>query len=42
MSRRARVVVLGCPHHVTQRGNKRERIFFKGGDRQIYLDLMAQ
>jgi putative transposase len=42
MSRRARVVVLGCPHHVTQRGNKRERIFFEEGDQQVYLDLMAE
>jgi REP element-mobilizing transposase RayT len=42
MSRRARVVVLNYPHHVTQRGNKRERIFFEEGDQQVYLDLMAE
>lgn len=29
------------PHHVTQRGNRREPIFFEPGDQQIYLDLLA-
>lgn len=41
MARLARMVVPGIPHHVTQRGNRRERIFFEAGDEQIYLDLMA-
>lgn len=41
MARLARMVVPGVPHHVTQRGNRRERIFFEVGDEQIYLDLMT-
>lgn len=28
MTRIARIVILGVPHHVTQRGNRREPIFF--------------
>jgi len=41
MARQARMVIPGVPHHVTQRGNRRERIFFEAGDEQIYLDMMA-
>ena len=32
MARIARVVVPGLPHHVTQRGNRRERVFFEDDD----------
>ena len=42
MARLPRVVVPGLPHHVTQRGNRREAIFFEDGDHEIYLDLLAQ
>jgi len=42
MARLARVVVPGFPHHVTQRGNRRQPTFFCDGDYEIYLDLMAQ
>jgi len=41
MARLARMIIPGVPHHVTQRGNRRERIFFEPGDEQVYLDLMA-
>ena len=41
MARLARIVVPGLPHHVTQRGNRREAIFFEDGDHEIYLDLLA-
>jgi hypothetical protein len=34
MARLARPVVAGLPHHVTQRGNRREPIFFEGGDQE--------
>lgn len=37
MPRIARVVVVGLPHHVTQRGNNRERVFFDDDDRRHYL-----
>ena len=37
MSRIARVVATGLPHHVTQRGNNREQVFFSDDDRRFYL-----
>ena len=42
MARLARVVIPGLPHHVTQRGNRREAIFFEDGDHEVYLDLLAE
>jgi putative transposase len=30
------------PHHVTQRGNRREDIFFTDEDRLVYLQWLAQ
>ena len=41
MSRLPRMVLPGIPHHVTQRGNRRERTFFEDGDYALYLDLLA-
>jgi putative transposase len=37
----ARVVVPGVPHHVTQRGNRRENVFFVRSDYRRYLKLLA-
>jgi putative transposase len=42
MPRMARVIVPGLPHHVTQRGNRREAIFFEDGDQDVYCDLLAE
>ena len=42
MTRLARIVVPDLPHHVTQRGNRREAIFFEDGDHEIYRDLLAE
>jgi putative transposase len=42
MARLARVIVPGLPHHVTQRGNRLQPIFFAGGDQAIYRDLLAE
>jgi putative transposase len=42
MARLGRIVVPGLPHHVTQRGNRREAIFFEDGDHEIYLDLLTE
>ncbi len=42
MARLARVVVPGVPHHVTQRGNRRQQTFFCDDDYRLYLDLMAE
>ena len=32
----------GLSHHVTQRGSRRETIFFEDGDHDIYRDLLAE
>ncbi|MFC2251318.1 transposase [Labrys portucalensis] len=40
MARIARLVVPGFAHHVTQRGNRRERVFFCDEDYRAYLDLL--
>ena len=37
----ARVVAVGAPHHVTQRGNNRQQVFFSAADRRIYLSLLG-
>ncbi len=41
MARLARLVIPGLPHHVTQRGNRRQQTFFNDGDYAAYLELMA-
>lgn len=40
MPRVSRVVFPGVPHHVTQRGNHREQVFFERGDPEAYLSLL--
>jgi putative transposase len=42
MARLARVVAVGVPHHVTQRGNARQFILACDADRSVYLDLLRQ
>lgn len=37
MPRVARVVAEGMPHHVIQRGNRRQQVFFGDDDREYYL-----
>jgi putative transposase len=37
-----RVVIPGLPHHITQRGNRREDVFFTDADRQRYLQLLIE
>jgi len=41
MARIARVVVVEVPHHVVQRGNRRQPVFFSTADYKVYLRLMA-
>ena len=41
MARLARIVVAGLPHHVTQRGNRRQKVFLEDGDYALYRDLLA-
>ncbi len=38
----ARVVAVGYPHHVTQRGSRRQQTFFNDEDYLAYLGLMRQ
>jgi REP-associated tyrosine transposase len=40
MSRAARLVLPGIPHHVTQRGNGRRQTFFGDSDYALYLSLL--
>jgi putative transposase len=40
MSRAARLVIPGIPHHVTQRGNSRRQTFFGDFDYALYLSLL--
>lgn len=42
MARIARVVALGLPHHITQRGNRRQDTFFCEEDYLAYKILMAE
>src|SRR5579862_9681217 len=42
MARLARVVIAGLPHHVTQRGNRRQQVFFGPEDYEAYRDLLAE
>ena len=42
MARLARVVIPGIPHHITQRGNRRQETFFSDEDYRLYLELMAE
>jgi len=42
MARLARVVVPGVPHHITQRGNRRQETFFCEADYEAYMELLAE
>jgi putative transposase len=42
MARIGRFVVPDLPHHVTQRGNRRERVFFGDDDYALYRDLLHE
>ncbi len=42
MARLARLVIPGLPHHITQRGNRRQQTFFGDDDYEAYLELMAE
>lgn len=42
MARMARAVAPGIPHHVTQRGNRRQTTFFEDDDYAVYKALLAE
>ena len=42
MPRSRRIVIPDIPHHITQRGNYRQKTFFSDHDYQFYLDLLRE
>jgi putative transposase len=42
MPRKARQYVPDVPHHVTQRGNNRQDVFFTEDDRRLYLSILHE
>jgi putative transposase len=42
MPRLARSVAAGYAHHITQRGNNRQDVFFVDDDRKVYLELLKE
>jgi len=42
MARQPRLVVAGYPHHLVLRGNNRSPIFYKDGDRHVFIDCLKQ
>ncbi|MDN5937893.1 MAG: transposase [Salinisphaera sp.] len=42
MARLPRITVPGVAHHVTQRGNRRQKVFLQEDDYALYRDLLAQ
>jgi len=42
MPRMARLVVPGYPHHVTQRGSRKQTIFFGDTDYRAYIELICR
>jgi len=42
MPRSSRVVIAGCAHHVTQRGNDGQAVFSADEDREVFLRLLRE
>ena len=42
MPRIARIVIPHYPHHVTQRGNRRQKVFFSGEDYIFYKEKIVE
>jgi len=42
MARIARITIPGVPHHVTQRGNRKQNVFFSDADRRLYLQIIKE
>jgi len=42
MPRKQRIVIPEQPHHVIQRGNRRQQVFFYPGDKILYLKLLKE
>jgi putative transposase len=41
MPRFARLIVPEIPHHITQRGNRRQIVFFSDSDKSLYLKILT-
>ncbi len=42
MPRIARAIAIGFPHHIVQRGNNKEKVFFEKEDKERYLSLLSK
>lgn len=42
MPRIARIVIPHAPHHIVQRGNRRQDVFFEEADSRMYLSLIKE
>ena len=42
MPRKYRIVLEGEPHHVVQRGNRRQQVFFHPHDKEVYLRILEE
>ena len=42
MGRAARITIPGIPHHIVQRGNNREDVFFSDDDRRVYIRCLRE
>ena len=42
MPRTARIAIVNVPHHITQRGNNRQDVFFVDDDRRVYLSILKE
>jgi putative transposase len=42
MPRPSRIILPGMPHHITQRGNYRQQVFYRHDDRRLYLDMLRE
>ena len=42
MPRLARIVLKGVAHHITQRGNNKQEVFFVDDDRRVYLEILKE
>jgi putative transposase len=42
MARMARIVIPNIPHHITQRGNRSQKVFFSDNDKASYLSLLHE
>jgi len=42
MPRPPRFVLPGCAHHITQRGNYQQKVYFRAEDYQLYIDMLKE